>query len=198
MDRLLRDLRSDEDYYAAIRRDEPWITAAGLICQRLGINATDRPQHAAFYSRTPVILVPPGHAVKCYGSGWPQQSAGTRQARGRTLLNNEVAMLKRLERDPALPVPRLIDYGALGEQWSYIVMTSVPGISFESVRDDLPPAATLAAVRWLGAFVRRLHAIPVLRHERDAEWARFASVIEYRASKLPGVVAERRLFPIAS
>ena len=102
------------------------------------------------------MIAPPNRVVKFYGP-WRD---------GQAVVEREVWAHSLLRRDGELPVPPAIGRGRLDDDWQYLVVERVPGVALSDVRGELGAEATLGVAEWLGAFVGRLHGLPLTPEER--------------------------------
>jgi aminoglycoside phosphotransferase (APT) family kinase protein len=169
LERLIPPLRSEEEYDAALRRSQPWVAAAAVALEREGLDADLRLRPARL-GRYPSVMMPPRHVVKLCGP-WRQ---------GHESYERELRAYAILERDPGLPVPRLLAHGALDDDWRYLIRTYAPGVAYLDVRHEMDDADQSALAAWLGRFVARLHAIPLSGEEQEAGRAAFRDHIADR------------------
>jgi hygromycin-B 7''-O-kinase len=78
----------------------------------------------------------------------------------------EKEMYERLERETAIPAPRVLASGQLFEgelndSWPYLILSRIPGRSVGEDRDRLTEADWGTALRSLGRTIRALHSLPV-------------------------------------
>jgi aminoglycoside phosphotransferase (APT) family kinase protein len=93
-------------------------------------------------------------------------------------------MLRLLEADSSLTVPRLVAVGDLDPDLRYAVMTRMPGVALRQIRYELGSSDRDAVARWLGDFVRRLQAVPLSHEDRTRGWDRFEEVARWRYDQI--------------
>jgi hygromycin-B 7''-O-kinase len=95
-----------------------------------------------------------------------------------------------------LPSPRVVASGDLYDdgdwRWPFLVFEEVDGVPLRTALPSLSAEARTTMARGIGAFLRRLHAIPV---PADATWDDFLDLVERRRLQAPPYV-ER--FPTAA
>jgi hygromycin-B 7''-O-kinase len=184
LERPVPPLATEEQYLAVVGSAQPWLTVAGQICRREGIQPQGRLRHLATAHR-PTVIVPPDHVIKLYAP-WRN---------GMLALEREVSALRLMTRDADLPVPRILAHGAIDDDWQYVVLSRLRGRALSDVREELAPDELARTVAWLGRFVRRLHGIPLSPDEREAGWSRFREEITWRHAKAAGIMTHRHGLP---
>jgi len=148
---------SMDEHVAAVKDGCPFLEMLSAVCRLEGVVPAGMPQPVSSY-QDPTYIVPPDHVVKIYGP-WEDSPAG---------YDRELAAYGLLARDPTLPVPRLLGHGTIDEAHRYLLLERLHGDSLLAVREEVEPAAILEAARWAGAFLQRLHAIPLSAEDREA------------------------------
>lgn len=172
---------SDEEWMAMAARAEPWLTATSLASEREGIQPEGKLEHVSGSGQYPVVTLPHDHVVKFYGP-W---------RRGPEIMQREVEVLRALEADGGLPVPRLRGSGHLGSDLQYVVMTKIEGIPLDTIRYQLDAAERASVATWSGDFLRRLHAIPLSEADRARGWDTFAEVVAWRYGQVVDLARRR-------
>jgi aminoglycoside phosphotransferase len=175
---------SDDAYQLARQRAEPWISVAGIVCDREGLPVGGSLQRIESGSR-PAIGVPPGHLIKFYGP-WDW---------GDILYDQEVLALQRLDRDASLPVSRLVATGRLSQNWRYAVISWLEGARLKDIDERLWTEDAADLMAWLGRFVRSLHALPLEPGEQADGLAQHREVMAYRHREAARRAGERNLLP---
>lgn len=176
--------RSEDAYQLARHQAEPWTRAAGIVCDREGLPVDGPPRPIESGSR-PAIRVPQGHVIKFYGP-WDW---------GDILFDQEVQALQRLDRDPELPVTRLVAAGWLSESWRYAVLSWVDGARLKDVEAGRWAEDASGLLTWLGRFVRSLHAVPLEPDEGADGLVQHDKVVAYRHREAARRAGERNLLP---
>jgi hygromycin-B 7''-O-kinase len=87
---------------------------------------------------------------------------------------SEYKTLKILHGKISIPVPELIASAKRDDQWMYIIMTIVPGITLESVWKNFTHAQKAILLRKIGMLMAEVHSLkdPLL-NEMDPSWKNF-------------------------
>lgn len=170
LERPVPTIDSETLYREMAARAEPWLTLAGLVCRRAGIEPLGKLEHISGKGQYPAVHVPPESVVKLYGT-W---------IRGHETWEREVEALTLLAQVPGLPVPRLLAHGALDETFRYVVMSQIRGTPLHRVGVTLDAEGRRDLAGWLGRFVRQLHAVPLDGTQRAAGWDRFEELALWR------------------
>jgi hygromycin-B 7''-O-kinase len=184
LERVVPAYPSEEDYRSSVRRAQPWVMAAGQACRAEGVPAG--PWTSVFpHGGRPTVRVDPGHVVKLFGPWGDGQDA----------FRHELGAFRLLERDPELPMPRLVGHGRIDDDWSYLLMTLIPGVALDAVRDGICADALVEVAAWAGRFIRRLHALPFEREEAERSVAWFEDALRSRLASLEVTLAASGLLP---
>lgn len=153
-------IHSIEDYQAARVAINAWLPAVREIGARHGI---DIEQPALFPDKSTHVVVGGlgGELVlKLFAPFWQDSAV-------------EVAVLRHVRERLPVETPTVVAEGRI-EDWPYVVMTRVPGMTLGSAWERVPPDGRLRVVGQLGELMAALHALPldglnVLR----VDWTRF-------------------------
>jgi aminoglycoside phosphotransferase (APT) family kinase protein len=144
------------------------------VCRREGIEAEPEVLRLGLVGTYPTIVIGDQCVVKLIGPWWsgPQSFAV------------EADAFDLLTADPSLPVPRRLALGALSDEWRYLVLSVVPGVTFSAVFEQLSLDARTEVARWLGGVVRALNRLPTSDGRLlQASWEPFARfLLEQRAT----------------
>ena len=118
--------------------------AHGWTCERV------RPGVAGTF---PTFLVDEARVVKFFGPLFD----------GATCLKVEYEAAQRMAAVPEVPIARLLAEGTLAGTagWGYLVFEFVEGVSIGEVYAQVGFEDRLALARWLGGWMRRMHAVEV-------------------------------------
>ncbi len=158
---LLPTVNTPADYRPIYRDAAVWLPAMRAICRRHHLDPTALRMappgtHVVFFVGTACI-------IKLFVPPWVEDAYPERVA------------LAALRGHATIAVPQLIGQGEL-EGWPYLVLTTVPGRSLETVWPALSPADRQHIMHQLGALMRQLHALDVTKVEGLAsDWSGFLS-----------------------
>lgn len=172
---------SEDAWLAMAARAEPWLTATSLVSRREGIQPEGKLEHVSGAGRFPVVTLPHDHVVKFYGP-W---------RRGLETMQGEVDVLRALEVDASLPVPRLRGSGQLSADLHYVVMTRIEGIPFDTIHYELDATEQARVGAWVGDFLRRLHDIPLGDADRARGWETFSEIARQRYGRVAHLARQR-------
>lgn len=141
-------LPDTDAYTRALGSIEPWLDGLRAAAAELGLDASLPIRHLP--AKYPTAMV--GEAVIRLIGPW---------RRGVSAMVHEATVLRWLERDPELPVPRLLGTGWIDDDWSWLAMSVLPGLPLLAVRRSLSRAELCELGTWLGGVIRRLHAVPI-------------------------------------
>jgi hygromycin-B 7''-O-kinase len=72
----------------------------------------------------------------------------------------ERAVLRTIEHDRAIPAPRIVAEGEVGDGLPYLILTEIPGSTAEVVWDNLSRSEQLALARDFGTISAAIHRLP--------------------------------------
>lgn len=183
-ERLVPEFPSEEAYVAAASAAQPWISLVGRVCEREGIAPSGKLAHLS-PGDYPTIHVRPDHVVRLY-SHWRD---------GERVMDGEIAALGLLDRDPELPVARLLGSGRLDDEWRYVVLSLVPGRELSEYLPTISEEGLREVAGWLGQFVDRLHRIPLDEAERTRAREESREAMSRRYDGISTLAVERGLLP---
>lgn len=157
------------DYRRLMADPEPWLAVSMDVCERAGLDPGTHGRLGTV-SSYPVVITSTSYVVKLFGRqrGW--QDAYRRESQALGLMS----------RDPLLAVPRLVAMGPYLEGWAFIVTSRTPGTPLSDVIGEAWDASRIPVGRWLGHFLRRVHALPLSALERAEGWEAFERLITWR------------------
>lgn len=141
---LLPDVRREEDYKPLRWDAAVWSPALRALCER---HALDPTRFERAKDGTHVVWLGPDVVLKLFVRLWPEDHA------------REVAALTALA-GSHLPVPRLLASGEL-EGWPYLLQERLAGTAVKHVWSTLGLHDQRDLMLQTGAFLARLHALPV-------------------------------------
>lgn len=171
-------IASDEEYVRQLNDPtfwEPWVRAA---LDQAGLPSPERMEPGRDLTY-PTFLCDTAVVVKLFGPHWAGPESYAAEAAAYVLL-----------RGTDLPVPRLLASGDLcpsaeGRSWPYLVLSRVPGRPYAARQDRLAAEEREGVARQLGAFLARLHALPLPREGPLATWDRFLQLLRRRRREGP-------------
>ncbi len=147
----------DDEYERSLTDAAFWAPYAKAALRLSGL--PDEGEVRTHFPTTHVAaLVNGDYLVKLHYEGWFGEDAFQTEREAYTLL-------ARAE----LPIPELLAEGALyddGWRWPFLVMTAMHGRSLRELDGAATPADLERIAAWLGATLRRLHAVPTKDGER--------------------------------
>ena len=174
MSRLLPAISSSADFYRERSRGiADWQPALDEIARRHGLGGSAATRFAD--GESPVFALGDGFVVKLV----PRL--------GGTLVRQEIDLLTFLAPYPHPPAPRLIGHGDI-EDWKYLLMTRIDGITLQRAWPDVPPDERLRLAVEFGRLLASLHALPQTDLNPGAiDWSEFCQASFARWSARPSV-----------
>ncbi|HET9450342.1 MAG TPA: aminoglycoside phosphotransferase family protein, partial [Aggregicoccus sp.] len=155
------------------RDADTYDAAVAEVCRLQGL-PLDAPRVKYAAGSSIVFAVGEGHVVKLFA---PLHAEAA---------DTEARVLAHVQGRLGVATPALQASGTL-EDWRYVVMTQLPGVSLKEAWPRIPPPRRLQLLEEVGAALRRLHALPPLPLPiPGGSWERFL------AQQQAGCVARQR------
>lgn len=154
---LLPEAITPESYTPLFPQDAIWLPALAEICRRHGL---DSGQLTRFREGSAIVFGTEDVVIKLLPPFWQQE------------LMRDVSGLRLVAGHLPLAVPEIKACETL-ENWSYLILSRVPGVQIKQIWRPLPLSEQARLLRDLGGLLRQFHALSP--HGLPGDWRAFTA-----------------------